>query len=393
MVRKLVCCVVLFAFALTASLPVGAQSSSPSPSSQAFLRLLQLANDGTVVSLSLDDGRTVLTNLTSGSVSDYIPYAVNRSTFITLTVLPTNRNSFRTEWSVPPLTPGYHTAALVGSSADNTLQLTFIAEDELCEGELAFGSCVILINNVKGSPAVSLQANHVSTTDQAAYRQTVVGGATAGSFLDFRVVDAATSQTTLFQLQRGFFEPNVIYIYSLRGNYPGRPFTDYSIGTLRRVPVDTMTFLRGLTADLNLSDGTTLFSTENIVAVMEQSGFDQLVQNSQLPLTVFAPVDSAILEIAGLYECALSDPAALRALILNHIVVGSYTSAQLISAGRLPTVSGTTHTFTSNPGGFLIDNTVRVADSTRYPTVNGNVYLTDTVLVPPGFEDQYCTQG
>src|SRR5690606_36414398 len=135
----------------------------------------------------------------------------------------------------------------------------------------------------------------------------------------------------------------VIYLYSLVGSYPGSQFTDYNMGTLRRVPVDAMTFLRGLTADLQLTDGDTLFAMENIVSILEISGFDTLLANQGLALTVFAPTDGAVLEVAGdLYGCALTNATAMRDLILSHILIGSYTSSQLIEAGQISTMAGTT---------------------------------------------------
>ncbi len=78
--------------------------------------------------------------------------------------------------------------------------------------------------------------------------------------------------------------------------------------------------------------------------------------------------------------------------MLSHIVAGSYSPSQLINAGQIPTMSGTNHTFRAASGGFLIDNTF-VSGSLGYPTTNGNVYLIDDVLVPPGFVDQYCSAG
>jgi uncharacterized surface protein with fasciclin (FAS1) repeats len=198
----------------------------------------------------------------------------------------------------------------------------------------------------------------------------------------------------VFRLARKFFEPNVIYIYSLRGTYPASNPADYVVGSVRRVPVDTMTFLRGLTADLQLSDGTTLFATENIVAILEQVGFDSILSNPRLAVTVFAPTDGAVLDIApDLYQCVLDDPAAMRALILNHILIGNYTPAQLVAARQLPTMAGTLHTFRASGSEVVVDEQVAISDAVRYPTINGTVYLTDTVLLPNGFVDQFCAAG
>ncbi len=360
----------------------------------AHVRVIQLANDVEAASVTLQNGRTVLTNLTPGTVSEYIPYFVNVSTFITVGITSTNGVSLTRQWPVAPLAPGYYTAALVGSSSDNTLELFFIDEDHACEDELASGSCVILVNNIKGSPPLTFLSDSFPLIVSAGYRQAIVNHVPAGSYQNFKAVDLSTLDTLVFNLPSGFFEPNVIYLYSLTGTYPGQMFVDYTLSTTRRVPVDMMTFLRGLTADLQLTDGETLFSTENIVAILEEAGFDELLSDERQALTVFAPTDAALLEISGeLFECVTSNPLAIRALILNHVLAETYTSSQLIEAASLTTMAGTNHSFAAAEGGFLVDNQVYVSDSFQYPTNNGVVYLVDTVLVPEGFVEQYCGAG
>jgi hypothetical protein len=200
----------------------------------------------------------------------------------------------------------------------------------------------------------------------------------------------------VFELQPGFFEPNAIYFYGLSGTYPGTMFADYSLGSTRRVPVDIMTFLRGLTADRQLTDGERLFATENIVFVLEESGLQFLLGNSLLNYTVFAPIDRAGFDIpTSILECAVENPQAIRTLILNHIISGSYDSNQLVAAGQVATMAGTSLTFLPTEGGdgFFIDNKVRVDNRFGYSTVNGNVYLVDTVLIPEAFEAEFCEEA
>lgn len=370
-------------------------SAQESAGQQALLRVLQLANAGTAVSLTLQNGRTVLVNFMPGSVSDYMPYDVNRSTLVTFTVRPVGAAAFTREWAVPPLAPGHHTMALVGSSADNSLQLIVLDEDRLCEPWLDSGSCIILINGVQGSPAFTVSINNQPLVDGAGYRQAVVGGIEAGSYSSFSAVDPNHQLTEAFRLQRGFFEPNTIYLYNLMGSFVNGQLIDYQVGTVRRVEVDSMSFLRGLTADLQLTDGTRrLFATENIVALLQVAGFDQLLTSTQLPLTIFAPTDGAVLDVApDLYQCIFTNPLAMRSLIFSHILLGSYSATQLLDAEQLPSMSGTVHTFTPAEGGFLIDGSVFVPSSLEYPTANGVVYLLDKVLLPDGFEAQNCSAG
>jgi hypothetical protein len=360
----------------------------------AHLRVVQLAADVAAASVTLQDGRTVMTNLTPGTVSEYMLYFVNRSTFMTLGITPTSGVSFSREWAVPPLPSGYHTAALVGSSLDNTLELIFIDEDHTCGSDLESGSCLIVVNNIMGSPPLTLVNENIRLIVSSEYRRVNVNTVPAGSYSNFTAVDRDNNDLVVIEFQPGFFEPNVVYLYGLTGTYPGSMFLDYTVGITRRVPVNMMTFLRGFTADLNLNDGETLFATENIVSILEESGLDARLSNPRQTLTVFAPIDLAVLEIAGeVYECALSNPLALQALILNHIITGTYTSSELVQAEFVQTLAGTTLSFLPTEGGFFIDDKVRVDDDLEYPTLNGNVYLVDTVLVPEGFVEQYCGAG
>ena len=64
------------------------------------LRVMELASDVEAASLTLQNGRTVLTNLTPGTVSNYIAYSVNRSTFITMGITPISGISSTRQWPV-----------------------------------------------------------------------------------------------------------------------------------------------------------------------------------------------------------------------------------------------------------------------------------------------------
>lgn len=390
MLRKLL----LFIMLLLIAIPSIASAQVAVAPDEAFVRVLQLVNDGTPVSLTLEDGRPLLTNFTPGSVSEFFPYAVNRSSVITFVVTPTGRNAYTQTWTVPPLADGYHTLALVGSAVDNTLQLITVDEDALCEGKLSNGTCIILINSIRNSPALTLNVDGRGVILNAGYRQIVVEGVDAGGYRQVTAVNPPTPQTPVFRVEQGYFEPNVITLLTMSGNYVNGQVQNAQIGTIRRVPVNIITFLRGLTAARQITDGTTLYATENIVALIDLVGFDNLLTNPNFPLTIFAPTDAAVLAVSPtLYECVMSDTVAMRELIFNHVIVGDFTPAELVSEGTLPTLAGTTHTFRAAQGATVIDDTVVVDNALHYPTSSGSVYLTDTVLIPEGFEDEFCTQG
>jgi hypothetical protein len=392
LVFRLLFIVVLLVVAL---LMIAAPVEADVSFNHAHLRVVQLAYDVEAASVALEDGTTVLTNLTPGTMSDYMTYPVNRSTFLRIGITPVSGLSTILEQPISPLASGYHSAVLVGSAFDNSLDLILIDEDTVCERGLSQGACIIMVNNIQGSPPLTFMAGNPVVED-AQYRRAVVNHVPAGSYTDFVAVDLTHPETVVFNLQPGFFEPNTIYFYGLAGTYPGRMFADYSIGSTRRVPVDIMTFLRGLTAERQLTDGARLFATENIVWVLEESALQFLLSNPRTGFTVFAPIDRAGFDIpTQILECAVENPQAIRTLILNHIISGSYGATDLLEAGTVNTMAGTTLTFTPNPGGdgFMIDNHVAVENRFGYSTVNGNVYLLDSVLIPTGFEEQFCAEG
>jgi hypothetical protein len=315
-------------------------------------------------------------------------YPVNRSTFVRLGITPVSGVSSILESAIPPLAGGYYSAVLMGSALDNSLELVVVDEQTACANRLARGSCIILANNIKGSPPLTFIADNPIIEDSQ-YRRIVVGAALAGTYGDFVGVDLTNPEPR-------FFEPNTIYFYGLMGRYPGEMFFDYTFGATRRVPVDIMTFLRGLTAERELTDGERLFATENIVFVLEEARLDLLLSNPRAGFTVFAPTDAAGFDIpTEILECAFRNPAAIRTAILNHIILGSYTADQLIRAGGIQTMAGTTLTFTPTPegDGFFVNEQARVQYDWGYSAVNGNVYLTDSVIIPEGFEEQYCAEG
>jgi uncharacterized surface protein with fasciclin (FAS1) repeats len=355
----------------------------------AHLRFMPLVDGVQAVSVTLQDGTTVLNNLAPGMVSAYTEMGVNRSTFVILGVTPASSSTtFFREWSIPPLAPGYYTAALVGSLGDNTLNLIFVDENRACEGE---STCLIIVNNIRSAPALSLIDGPDILVDGVFYRQAAAEGIDPATYWEFATVVRDNPENHIFQSQTVFFEPNTVYLYGMTGDFARR---NTVMSAARRVTTDVMTFLRGLTADVQLTDGVVLFAAENIVAILEESGYDTLLANPFIDLTIFAPTDGAILEaVPELFACATSNPDAMQALILNHILIGGRGSAELLDAGTLATMGGTSHTFTPADGGFMIDNQVRVDAALAYPAENGIVYLVDTVLVPENFAEQYCEVG
>jgi len=99
--------------------------------------------------------------------------------------------------------------------------------------------------------------------------------------------------------------------------------------------------------------------------------------NSAGPFTVFAPDDKTFSDEVDDIDALLADPVALKALLLNHVVPGRITSADLVTKTRYPTAGGGT-IFAYWRNEWEINNgDIIVADLTAS---NGVIHVIDDVL-------------
>ncbi len=104
--------------------------------------------------------------------------------------------------------------------------------------------------------------------------------------------------------------------------------------------------------------------------------------NSAGPFTVFAPTNAAFAKVpSDQLQSLLNDPAALKNVLLYHVVLGRVTSAQVVRLSTAKTVQGANLNISAE------DGTVKVNDATvtdtDIPAVNGVIHVIDTVLLPP----------
>ena len=98
------------------------------------------------------------------------------------------------------------------------------------------------------------------------------------------------------------------------------------------------------------------------------------------PFTVFAPTDEAFAKLpAGTVESLLKDPAALKQILLYHVVAGEVPASEVVSASSLSTVQGGTLTV-STAGGVKVNDANVTATDIR--ARNGIIHVIDTVLIP-----------
>jgi uncharacterized surface protein with fasciclin (FAS1) repeats len=98
------------------------------------------------------------------------------------------------------------------------------------------------------------------------------------------------------------------------------------------------------------------------------------------PFTVFAPTDAAFAKLpAGTVESLLADPAALKNILLYHVVSGELTAADVTSRSSLMTLNGQPLSVSTAGGAKVNDSAITATDIMAR---NGVIHVIDTVLLP-----------
>lgn len=96
--------------------------------------------------------------------------------------------------------------------------------------------------------------------------------------------------------------------------------------------------------------------------------------------TVFAPTDSAFNKLpASTIDKLKTDSNLLKNILTYHVVPGQLSPAQV--DGSHPTVQGAAVQVTGSGNGLRVNNAGLVCGGV--PTANAQVYMIDTVLMPP----------
>ena len=96
--------------------------------------------------------------------------------------------------------------------------------------------------------------------------------------------------------------------------------------------------------------------------------------------TVFAPTDAAFAKLpAGTLQSLLADPAALKKILLYHVISGTYPASDVISKTSLTTLAGQ-NVSVSTSGGVRVNDANVIA--TDVMARNGVIHVIDTVLIP-----------
>ena len=120
-----------------------------------------------------------------------------------------------------------------------------------------------------------------------------------------------------------------------------------------------------------------------LVAAVQAAGLVDTL-NTEGPLTVFAPVNSAFAKIPTAdLDAVLADPDQLTAILAYHVVPEQLSSEELATVGSVTTVNGAELTIEQSGDTLMLDGDAATVVCQDIPTANATVYLIDSVLLPP----------
>ncbi len=124
-------------------------------------------------------------------------------------------------------------------------------------------------------------------------------------------------------------------------------------------------------SDSRFSTLVTALQAADLVDTLKSSG----------PFTVFAPTDAAFAALpAGTLDSLLADPAALRNILLYHVVSGEALSGSLSNNQLIRTVQGQRVRITINGSSIRVNNSNVTQADIR--ASNGVIHVIDAVLIP-----------
>ena len=101
------------------------------------------------------------------------------------------------------------------------------------------------------------------------------------------------------------------------------------------------------------------------------------------PLTVFAPTDAAFAALpAGTLDGLLKDPAALKKILLYHVVSGAVTADKVVGLTTATSVEGSPIAISVKDGAVYLNGSAQVVTPDVMAS-NGVIHVIDKVILPP----------
>ncbi len=123
-------------------------------------------------------------------------------------------------------------------------------------------------------------------------------------------------------------------------------------------------------------------SFKTLLAAVEAAGLVETLQGEG-PYTVFAPTDAAFAALpAGTLDGLLKDPAALKKILLYHVVSGSVTADKVVGLTSATSVEGSPIAISVKDGTVYLNDSAKVVTPDVMAS-NGVIHVIDKVLLPP----------
>ena len=108
-------------------------------------------------------------------------------------------------------------------------------------------------------------------------------------------------------------------------------------------------------------------SFKTLLAAVKAAGLVETLQGTG-PFTVFAPTDAAFAALpAGTLDGLLKDPAALKKILLYHVVSGSVTADKVVGLTSATSVEGSPIAISVKDGTVYLNNSAKVVTPMSWP--------------------------
>jgi uncharacterized surface protein with fasciclin (FAS1) repeats len=122
-------------------------------------------------------------------------------------------------------------------------------------------------------------------------------------------------------------------------------------------------------------------SFKTLLRLVRQAGLQDELKSAG-PFTVFAPTDEAFAKLpAGTLQSLAKDRAALRNILLYHVVSGEVTAAQVVGLPSATTLQGGSISIAVQGGTVVLNGTTNVIATDVFAS-NGVIHVIDSVLLP-----------
>jgi uncharacterized surface protein with fasciclin (FAS1) repeats len=342
-------------------------------SERAWLRTAHMAADAPVVDIYLNE-ELAFENIDFYTITNYLPLEPGSYEVAIAPAGEGVENAILGPRRITLTTDHTYIIAAAGLIQNDSLDILAIDETSLIEqtaannpdmGELDAMARFIFIHALDGIGDLALvfQTGEV-VVPQISYGSFYATPVLPGTFPLLVVTSEADNRIVSRTLSPTTFTPQLLYFAAVVGT-PRSPQLMYSV-----TGVQTLADL--VTASQSIS---------TLAAALGAAGLVETI-NVEGPYTVFAPTNAAF-EASGIDLAALTeDPEALRNLLLNHVVEGKYDPGNLIQQESLTTLGGSTLSLRVDDEGNIVLNDETAFAQVGVQTINGTLYLIDTVLQP-----------